>query len=450
MFIFLAESTLLRTKDKHIQTFKRIQTLKHSNIQTFKHIQRGNINIVYQMKDITPIVAIPHSPSVYSVALTRGPQWMFTGGEDGMIRKYDFIASVEGKSPLTLSQRHQLVDSVHYGGVICSYWENEVPQSKQAFLSSTKVKTTTTNTGTNTSSSYYEPQLSPVYSLYAQREGHWLLSGLSNGSIALHSVRSQEGSIQWVFQQGHTSTVSALASYNDNQSFLSGGWDRKICEWDLNQGVLSRDYDGMSGQISVLEYYTGQGFMSASIDGRVCLYDIRSIAKNGNGIGQIPLLKGTPPWCMGAAVSHMDGPSDCNVSSNTIVCVGRRNSTVEIWDLRKLTNNCEDQQGGATPLDILKLPPASGPVSSVSIFPPKDNGGNSQYIAVGSQDAVRVWDRNTGKCTILPGHAGGVVSQLAHDENGKFLVCASGNRGWAGKAGEMAFIYEVDGGDAKS
>jgi hypothetical protein len=39
-------------------------------------------------------------------------RWVFTGSEDGYIRKYDFFASMNGKTLLTQGQRHGQVDSV--------------------------------------------------------------------------------------------------------------------------------------------------------------------------------------------------------------------------------------------------------------------------------------------------------------------------------------------------
>ena len=54
--------------------------------------------------DIIPQVAIPYTSQCHSLAFTEGPKWILTGGEDGFIRKYDFIASIQGKSPLTMAQ----------------------------------------------------------------------------------------------------------------------------------------------------------------------------------------------------------------------------------------------------------------------------------------------------------------------------------------------------------
>lgn len=54
-------------------------------------------------------------------------RWVFTGGSDGYIRRFDWFGSINGKVPLTVAQRHPFVDSVTRAGVLLSYWENEEP-----------------------------------------------------------------------------------------------------------------------------------------------------------------------------------------------------------------------------------------------------------------------------------------------------------------------------------
>lgn len=39
-------------------------------------------------------------------------KWVFTGGDDGFIRKYDFVASMNAEQMLTHNQRQGLVDSI--------------------------------------------------------------------------------------------------------------------------------------------------------------------------------------------------------------------------------------------------------------------------------------------------------------------------------------------------
>lgn len=78
--------------------------------------------------DIVPTIAAPHSTSINSITATPDLRWVFSGGADGYIRKFNWIETVNGKSMLTVAQRHPFVDSVTKAGVLLSYWENEDSQ----------------------------------------------------------------------------------------------------------------------------------------------------------------------------------------------------------------------------------------------------------------------------------------------------------------------------------
>ena len=91
-----------------------------------------------------------------------------------------------------------------------------------------------------------------MYSLACHHEGLWLLSGLESGGINLQSVRHDEGK-QIACLRGHTSAVSVLNLAQDEQSALSGSWDKTVLDWDLNTGETRRSFEGSGGQISALE-----------------------------------------------------------------------------------------------------------------------------------------------------------------------------------------------------
>lgn len=498
-------------------------------------------------KDIVPIVAIPYSTPVHSIALSKGPKWLFTGGEDGLIRKFDFFGSVEGKSPLTVAQRHQLVDSISFGGMNESYWENEQPYYKEALLTEIMeepVKGKGRNKKIDVSTiTAYEPRLSPVYSMAVQSDAFWLLSGLKSGGITLQTTRSNEGCVQYYFKDGkdkfqHSTAVSCLKLNNDETKFLSGSWDKKILRWDLNMGVATEIFDKSTGQVSSLDcrpvgginlqlansseknnddnnndsndededvdalFDESQGiekngrdsdnesekresaesvgnkqddtndqikkdfsrqskntlhsglyesivrsddvFITSSINGIVDVWDSR-VSNGSNNVARIGLQKETTPWCM-SAIWSSDGNS---------IYIGRRNSTVEEFDIRNLNSY----------KNILRFPLASGPVSCVRAFP------NRNYLLCGCQDNIRLYDlrlsdynkddanrihlhgtehhhhhkrrRKRVPFMIVPGHNGGVLSDMYVDPTSRFIVSASGNRGWQGKAADYVFIYEI-------
>lgn len=178
--------------------------------------------------DIVPTMAAPQSTSINAMSMTPDLRYWFTGGSDGYIRKYDGPGTLNGKLPLTVAQRHPFVDSVVKAGILMSYWENEEPGMP-------------------------EPVLSPVYSLAVESRALWLLSGLESGAINLQSVRHDEGKKICSLQQ-HTNAVSVLTMAQDEQSVLSGSWDKTMLDWDLNTGQVIRSFLGTAGQISTIEH----------------------------------------------------------------------------------------------------------------------------------------------------------------------------------------------------
>ncbi|KAI0394544.1 WD40 repeat-like protein [Xylariaceae sp. FL0594] len=182
--------------------------------------------------DIVPTMAAPMATSINAMAITPDLRYWMTGGSDGYIRKYDGPATINGKTLLTVAQRHPFVDSVTKAGVLMSYWENAEPQPASARQE--------------------DIVLSPVYSLAVHSQALWLLSGLESGGINLQSVRHDEGK-RIACLQKHTNAVSALTLAVDEKSVLSGSWDKKIFDWDLNTGAVSRQFDGNGAQISAIE-----------------------------------------------------------------------------------------------------------------------------------------------------------------------------------------------------
>lgn len=52
------------------------------------------------------------SSGILSLAVTRNFRWVYTGGENGIIRKYDFFASINGQNMLQPSQKSGFMDSL--------------------------------------------------------------------------------------------------------------------------------------------------------------------------------------------------------------------------------------------------------------------------------------------------------------------------------------------------
>ncbi|MCJ1383920.1 Transcription factor spt8 [Xylographa soralifera] len=198
---------------------------------SIKHPQVRSEALTAPVYDIVPTIAAPHSTSINAIAATPDLRWVFSGGADGYIRKFNWVETANGKVMLTVAQRHPFVDSVTKAGVLTSYWENEESQSKPGEDGQT---------------------LSPVYSLAVHNQGLWLLSGLESGGINLQSVRHDEGKGITCLKK-HTSAVSVLNLAEDERSVLSGSWDKTVLDWDLNTGQVKRSFEGSGGQISALE-----------------------------------------------------------------------------------------------------------------------------------------------------------------------------------------------------
>ncbi|KAL8826842.1 MAG: hypothetical protein Q9191_003548 [Dirinaria sp. TL-2023a] len=183
--------------------------------------------------DIVPTIAAPHSTSINAITATPDLRWVFSGGSDGYIRKFNWVETANGKSMLTVAQKHPFVDSVTKAGVLMSYWENEDQQPKAPMAGD-------------------GPAISAVYSLAVHNEGLWLLSGLESGGINLQSIRHDEGKLIHSMRK-HTSAVSVLTLSQDERSALSGSWDKTVIDWDLDTGKAKRTFEGSGGQISALE-----------------------------------------------------------------------------------------------------------------------------------------------------------------------------------------------------
>ena len=432
--------------------------------------------------DIIPRLAVPHSCSINAITATSRTEWLFTGGEDGYIRKFDFIASMNGKAPLTLAQRHSMVDTIVRGGYVLNYWESEQPPP-------------------SLTSPYALTPLAPapVYSLAVHSRGLWLCSGTQSGAINLQTIRHDEGKA-FATLRDHTAPVSAMALAHDEKSLLSGSWDRQICHWDLNTGQVIRKF-GPLGQISTLEWrpirsdpvplipridtpsdtlqtstnnhnninndddlkHTSPGstgsfdplfdvdeviqqqqqpseptstrssiasehiFMATGIDGVISLFDIRS----STPIKTIQVTSRTPPWCMNATWSH----------NGDRIFAGRRNCCIEEYSIHSSLKEPSRQ---------FRLPANSGPVSALAVLP------NDRHILCASVDNLRLYDVNaapttttattkktTVPFTIIPGHHGGTIASIYVDSGCRFAVTIGGNRGWEGTATELILGHEI-------
>ncbi|KAI8086504.1 WD40-repeat-containing domain protein [Halteromyces radiatus] len=451
--------------------------------------------------DIVPIASAVHPNAIYSVATTRCFRWVLTGSDDGFIRKWDFFASMNGKTPLTQAHRHHLVDSVTNSGVLSSWWENEEQpepiiktEPGETTESSEDMATTQPSrpitTSSVTSSYATEPRLSPAFSMDMQSEALWSVQGMESGAIQLITVRHEEGKCHHVFRK-HTAPVSVLRIVPDETGIISGSWDKNVLEWDLHTGNLIRHYSGHISQLATAHFQpiftpfvtpskskdnkstndkSSQNeisstannestmdtsmneendmdddnasllwdqknvniFLTASIDGQVLIWD-RRMEKEAS---KVTIPNKTPPWTLSA----------CWGTDGSKIYIGRRNGTVDEWDYT-----------GQKLLQSFRMPANSGPVYHVTAMP------NGKHIVCASNDNIRLWnttiesnytirhniDSSITKPSsvipfvILPGHHGGMTSHVVVDPTCRYMITASGNRGWEGGSNNLCLFYDI-------
>lgn len=161
-------------------------------------------------------------------------------------------------------------------------------------------------------------------------------------------------------------------------------------------------------------------FMATSTDGSIRIWDRRQ---------PLPVARitphDTPPWCLSACWS----PDGNNLYA------GRRNNTVEEYDLRK---------GLKTPERIFRFPQGSGAVTSVKAMP------NGRHLVCASYDILRLYDlkqspsnKSTVPFLIVPGHRTGTISHLYFSADCRYMMTTGGNRGWEGSPTEVLLGYEI-------
>ncbi|PIS57766.1 hypothetical protein CJI97_000816 [Candidozyma auris] len=183
-------------------------------------------------------------------------------------------------------------------------------------------------------------------------------------------------------------------------------------------------------------------FMSSSSDGTVNIWDAR--VSNGTAVLRIGVPEGVPPWCMTSSWSN-DGDK---------IYVGRRNSTVEELSLRMPHKRGTGSTMVPNVSKCLQFPKISGPVSALSVMP------NDNFLLCGSNDNIRLYNlslyddfaqettvskKRATPFFVIPGHHGGILSNLYVDDTGRFMISTSGNRGWGQSSyADAVLVYSID------
>jgi WD40 repeat protein len=83
---------------------------------------------------VTPIALAVHPSAIFSICSTTNFRWLFTGGEDGFVRKFDMAPTLNGDNMLTLNQKHGFPDSVQKAAVLVSAYHKLTSDGKQKNL----------------------------------------------------------------------------------------------------------------------------------------------------------------------------------------------------------------------------------------------------------------------------------------------------------------------------
>ncbi|PVV05189.1 hypothetical protein BB560_000289 [Smittium megazygosporum] len=397
------------TSDSEIYPIDRFSRITILENQIKKRIQPAPNYLSCKNYELIPSVLAMINYESFTVASTRNFRWVFTGGEDGYVYKWDFFASINGKTALTQLQRHQQVESVTKAGVLSSYFFHQ--EDSASILGDEKL-------------------FSPVYSIASQSEGLWILTGKNSGDVGMWSIRHDEGRSIHIFKR-HKAPVSALQLTPDEFGYISGSWDKNVYYWDLNTAGVARSFKGHISQLSSLSFQPTNADHSVSvpnqtpillttgIDGQSLLWDIRDKPSLPN---KLETSAGTPPWAL----------SSCWSANGKFIYVGRRNSKIDEYDVVAGKSS-----------RTLKLPSSSGAISQVCSLP-------NNNILSGSLDNLRMWDmtkvdskRTAVPFQIIPGHHGATISQIHVDESGKYLVTTVGSRGWDGSGNNGILFYDI-------
>ena len=165
--------------------------------------------------------------------------------------------------------------------------------------------------------------------------------------------------------------------------------------------------------------FSNDVMMTSTMDGQVTLMD-RRVPDNGR-VGRLLSGEKAPPWCMSA----------CWSGDGNQVMAGRRNGTLDIWDVRRTSSSRAPNL-----LRTMKTPQESGSISCVVAFP--DGRHIATYVVLictnvfqltsrASQDNIRLWNtveyydpeesmkksKSRPPFKIVAGHHGGTISSMS-------------------------------------
>ncbi|MGE3805963.1 MAG: WD40 repeat domain-containing serine/threonine protein kinase [Gemmataceae bacterium] len=302
-----------------------------------------------------------HEGSVLRVAFSNDDKRILTGGADGTLRQWRFPPDLD-RTPTRYSERVNVVVQSPQQEEVIAYARGdevvEVSQGKQPGL---------TLTG------HTELVLALAYA----DDGTLLASGGWDNKVCLWNVAraSQEGTRRPLHTlAGHTQPVRALAFSHDGKLLVSGSSDRHLRFWDVESGKLLLDLPAHDAAVRDVEIARDDELLiSCAEDGTIRLWDLAAWRRDRQ---QPPPVK--------TIVAHGGAVYSVSLSKDFWLASGGADEAVILWDLSKWRTRLPDK-----PQRILRQ--HQGNVWSVAFR------GDGRTLASGGADhTVQFWDAASG------------------------------------------------------
>lgn len=225
------------------------------------------------------------------------------------------------------------------------------------------------------------------------------------------AIGSSLGSISWVSQEGnihtverHHGPVKSLDWHKSKPLLISGGLDRKVYLWNLENNRCVASFSGARGAANCVRF-SEDAIVCASKNGMVYTWEDQDFNVFRGHTGSV----------------------DCLDVSGKFIFSGGADRTIRVWDLnkRRCTRVLEGHTDG---------------VSCLAVSPKGDR------LLSGSVDqTVRLWDLGTGLCIrVFDAHTDAVKCLAWHSEENLF-VSGGGDRAlriWSAVEGKLIRVLD--------
>jgi hypothetical protein len=255
----------------------------------------------------------------------------------------------------------------------------------------------------------FEGHGAAVESVAFSRDGRHGLSGGADRTLRLWDL---ENGMELRRFEGRHRWVLSVTFSPDGRRVLCGSWDRTVRLWDVHTGSELRRFEGHRGRVmSVAFSPDGRRALTGSADRTVRLWDVEAGQELCCFVGHTDLV-----WSV--AAFSADG---------RLVLSGSADATVRLWDLR-------------TGQQLRSFEGHTRPVLSVALAP-----DSRRALSGGWDRAVRLWDVESGReLRRLEGHTDWIWS-TAFSPDGRRAVTGSADgtvRLWDVETGREVLRFE--------